>query len=127
MAMLQDTIRDDGEVCDCTWCSFPLEVGDPYYLDTETDLPYCCLECHVSHGEYIRRQMAEVDRYQHMERIRIPGNFSYAKVHGLSNELREKLSRIKPASVGQASRVDGITPAALSALMVTLKVFEKKI
>ena len=84
------------------------------------------VEIQLKYEGYIRRQMAEVERFQHMERIQIPEGFSYAGVHGLSNELKEKLSRVEPASVGQASRVDGITPAALSALMITLKVSEKK-
>ncbi|MDO9263502.1 MAG: hypothetical protein Q7U02_06015, partial [Desulfosalsimonadaceae bacterium] len=45
----------------------------------------------------------------------------YKAVHGLSNELKEKLSRVKPISIGQASRIDGMTPTALSVLMITLK------
>jgi tRNA uridine 5-carboxymethylaminomethyl modification enzyme len=53
--------------------------------------------------------------------MKIPPEFDYENVHGLSNELREKLSTIKPISLGQASRVPGITPAALSILMVYLK------
>jgi tRNA uridine 5-carboxymethylaminomethyl modification enzyme len=47
-------------------------------------------------------------------------------VHGLSNELKEKLAAVRPASLGQASRMDGITPAALSVLMIALKASEQK-
>jgi tRNA uridine 5-carboxymethylaminomethyl modification enzyme len=56
-----------------------------------------------------------------MERMRIPGDFDFGRVHGLSNELKEKLSEIRPTSLGQASRIDGMTPAALSVLMIALK------
>ena len=53
--------------------------------------------------------------------MKIPESFDFTGVHGLSHELKEKLSEIKPTSFGQASRIDGITPAALSALMISMK------
>ena len=56
-----------------------------------------------------------------MEMAKIPAGFDFSGGHGLSNELKEKLSRIKPASLGQATRIEGITPAAISVLMVALK------
>jgi tRNA uridine 5-carboxymethylaminomethyl modification enzyme len=46
---------------------------------------------------------------------------NYKRVHGLSNELKEKLTKVKPVSIGQASRIDGITPAAISALLIAVK------
>lgn len=70
---------------------------------------------------YIQRQQREVDRFRKLEHIRIPEAFDYEVVHGLSNELKEKLSKVRPDSLGQASRIDGMTPAALSVLMVALK------
>ncbi len=57
--------------------------------------------------------------------MKIPEGFDFTKVHGLSNELKEKLSGIMPSSLGQASRIDGITPAALSVIMISLKAAEK--
>ena len=62
-----------------------------------------------------------------MECMKIPEDFDFSRVHGLSNELKEKLSSIKPSSLGQTSRIDGITPAALSALMISIKALEKKL
>jgi tRNA uridine 5-carboxymethylaminomethyl modification enzyme len=79
------------------------------------------VEIEVKYEGYIKRQMAEIERFKHLERIRLPEDFDYQSVHGLSNELKEKLSAVRPASLGQASRISGITPAAISVLMVALK------
>jgi len=70
---------------------------------------------------YIQRQLAEIERFKDLETVRIPDDFDFAGIHGLSNELKEKLSEIRPTSMGQASRVDGITPVAISVLMIALK------
>ena len=56
-----------------------------------------------------------------MEGVKIPPNFEFSAVHGLSNELKEKLTRIQPTTLGQVARIEGITPAAISVLMVALK------
>ncbi len=79
------------------------------------------VEIEVKYAGYIQRQLAEIERFKHLEKIRIPDDFDYRSVHGLSNELKQKLSEVRPASLGQAARIDGITPAALSILMVMLK------
>mgnify|MGYP000731256356 CR=1 FL=1 len=83
------------------------------------------VEIEVKYEGYIRRQISEVERFKNMERIRIPENYDFRTIHGLSNELKEKLSEVQPASLGQASRVDGMTPAALSVIMVALKVLKR--
>jgi len=70
---------------------------------------------------YLGRQDQEVQKYRKMDAIRIPSEFSYASIPGLSREVIEKLTRIQPLSVGQAGRIPGITPAALSILMVYLQ------
>jgi tRNA uridine 5-carboxymethylaminomethyl modification enzyme len=79
------------------------------------------VEIEVKYEGYIRRQLTEIERYRHLERIRLPEDFDFNKVYGLSNELKEKLTRVRPASLGQASRISGITPAAISVLMVALR------
>jgi len=79
------------------------------------------VEIEIKYEGYIQRQLREIERFKDLERIKIPDDFDFLTVHGLSNELKEKLSAIKPASLGQASRVDGITPAAISVLMIGLK------
>ena len=65
------------------------------------------------------------EKFKNLERIKIPQDYDFSSVHGLSNELKEKLSMIRPASLGQVSRIDGITPAAISVLMVALKASAK--
>ncbi|NNG01867.1 MAG: tRNA uridine-5-carboxymethylaminomethyl(34) synthesis enzyme MnmG [Desulfobacteraceae bacterium] len=79
------------------------------------------VEIEIKYEGYIKRQLAEIDKFRHLEQIKLPDGFPFASVHGLSNEAKEKLSRIKPVSLGQASRISGITPAAISVLMVALK------
>jgi tRNA uridine 5-carboxymethylaminomethyl modification enzyme len=80
------------------------------------------VEIEVKYEGYIQRQLHEINKYKDLERIKIPEDFDYDRVHGLSNELKEKLNDVRPASLGQASRMDGMTPAAISVIMVVLKV-----
>ncbi|RJQ75521.1 MAG: tRNA uridine-5-carboxymethylaminomethyl(34) synthesis enzyme MnmG [Desulfobacteraceae bacterium] len=82
-------------------------------------------EIEIKYEGYIQRQLSEVTRFRHLEQIRLPEEFDYTQVHGLSNELKEKLTRVRPASLGQASRISGITPAAISVLMVALRAAER--
>jgi tRNA uridine 5-carboxymethylaminomethyl modification enzyme len=79
------------------------------------------VEIEVKYEGYIRRQLKEVDRFKKMENRKIPSQFNYDGVIGLSNEVREKLNYIRPVSVGHASRISGITPAAVSLLLVALE------
>lgn len=83
------------------------------------------VEIQVKYEGYIEKQLREIEKFKNMERVKIPPEFDYGAVHGLSNELKEKLSLIKPTSLGQTSRIDGITPAAISVLMVALKAAAK--
>jgi tRNA uridine 5-carboxymethylaminomethyl modification enzyme len=78
-------------------------------------------EIEIKYEGYIKRQMTEIERFKHLERIRLPDDLDFHGIHGLSNELKEKLSAVRPASLGQASRISGMTPAAISVLMVALK------
>jgi len=83
------------------------------------------VEIEIKYEGYIARQMREIEKFNHLEKIKIPIAFDYHAVHGLSNELKEKLNAIQPVSLGQASRMEGITPAAISVLMVALRVHTK--
>lgn len=74
----------------------------------------------VYHG-YIERQQADILAFQRDEGVRIPAPFDYAGVGGLSNEVREKLIAASPATLGQAARIEGVTPGALTALLAFLK------
>jgi tRNA uridine 5-carboxymethylaminomethyl modification enzyme len=79
------------------------------------------VEIEIKYEGYIKRQMSEIEKFKNLERMKIPENFDFTRVHGLSNELKEKLSAISPTSLGRASRIDGITPAALSVIMIAIK------
>jgi tRNA uridine 5-carboxymethylaminomethyl modification enzyme len=80
-------------------------------------------EIEIKYEGYIKRQLKEIEKFKEIEKIKIPDAFDFSNVHGLSNELKEKLSAINPSSLGQASRIDGITPAAISVIMISLKTF----
>jgi tRNA uridine 5-carboxymethylaminomethyl modification enzyme len=84
-----------------------------FSLDADTQV-----ELLIKYQGYVDRQIEIVQRFQKMEHVRVPEDFNYAEINGLSREVCEKLSRIKPRSLGQASRISGITPAAMSLLAV---------
>lgn len=79
------------------------------------------IEIQVKYDGYIQRQKDEISRMAKLEAIRLSPDIDYAAIPGLTMEAREKLIKIKPLSLGQASRISGITPAAISILMVYLK------
>ena len=84
------------------------------------------VEIEIKYEGYIQKQLREIERFKNMERAKIPPNFEFSAVHGLSNELKEKLTSIKPTTLGQVSRIEGITPAAISVLMVALKATQQQ-
>jgi len=75
----------------------------------------------IKYEGYIKRQAQEIEKFKNLESAKIPEHFDFFGVHGLSNELKEKLAQIRPRSLGQASRLDGMTPAALSVIMIALR------
>lgn len=79
------------------------------------------VEIQVKYAGYIERQADEIARQRRQEETRLPDDLDYAQVRGLSNEVRQKLSQIRPATLGQAARISGVTPAAVSILLVHLK------
>ena len=79
------------------------------------------IEIGVKYAGYIRRQEDSINRVRHMEEAAIPQDLDYGQVQGLSAEVREKLLSRRPHSLGQASRIPGVTPAAVSVLAVHLK------
>ncbi len=79
------------------------------------------VELQIKYEGYIQREEARVDRYRRLEALCISDDFDYAAVTALSAEGREKLTRVRPVSVGQAARIPGLTPADISVLMVVLE------
>jgi tRNA uridine 5-carboxymethylaminomethyl modification enzyme len=97
-----------------------LKVFDQRFAGAESSVAEQ-VEIQTKYDGYIKRQTELVKRFKKMEDISIPAAFEYADVPGLSNEVKEKLSAIHPSSIGQAARIPGITPAAVSILQVLLK------
>ena len=83
------------------------------------------VEIQVKYEGYIARQQQEVERQQAQESTALPTDIDYDKVAGLSVEVKQKLMRVRPATLGQASRISGVTPAAISLLMIHLKRIRK--
>ncbi len=79
------------------------------------------VEISIKYQGYIEHQQQEIERHKRHENTQIPAEFDYDKVESLSNEVRAKLMQHRPVSIGQASRISGITPAAISILLVNLK------
>jgi tRNA uridine 5-carboxymethylaminomethyl modification enzyme len=79
------------------------------------------VEIQIKYAGYIDRQAKEVERHDHYEHLKLPLDFDYMEVKGLSIEVRQKLCKHKPETLGQASRISGVTPAAISLLLVHLK------
>ncbi|HET7679217.1 MAG TPA: tRNA uridine-5-carboxymethylaminomethyl(34) synthesis enzyme MnmG [Xanthobacteraceae bacterium] len=75
------------------------------------------LEIEAKYDVYMQRQAADVESYRRDESFELPSEFDYATLPGLSNEVRQKLGSIRPRTIGQAGRIDGITPAALTLLV----------
>lgn len=83
------------------------------------------VEIEVKYAGFVQRQLKEVEGFRNLEKIRLPHDLAYSDIPGLSREISEKLSRVKPINLGQASRISGVTPAAVSLLMVYLKKVER--
>jgi tRNA uridine 5-carboxymethylaminomethyl modification enzyme len=102
-----------------------LEIaGQPDWSQVDDRLPAQVrtqMEVRAKYSGYIERQQDEIERQQRNEETRLPDDLDYLQVAGLSNEVRQKLSDARPVTVGQAGRVPGVTPAAISILLVHLK------
>jgi len=89
------------------------------FLDDTFDLPQ--VEIEVKYAGFIQRQLKEVEHFKNLEKIKIPLDLDYQKIPGLSREIKEKLTRFRPLNLGQASRISGVTPVAISILLIYLK------
>jgi len=79
------------------------------------------VEIEARYSGYVRRQQDEIERSRHTGDVTLPDDLDYAAIHGLSHEVRQKLSQQRPPTVGQASRIPGVTPVAVSLLLVHLQ------
>jgi tRNA uridine 5-carboxymethylaminomethyl modification enzyme len=79
------------------------------------------VEVRAKYAGYIDRQTEEIERTRRHESLNLPADLDYERVAGLSNEVKQRLSESRPDTLGQASRLPGITPAAVSVLLIHLK------
>ena len=87
-------------------------LNEQIFFEAETELKY---------EGYIRRQKAQVKEMRRLEDVRLPEDIDYTAIDGLRLEAREKLAKIKPRSIGQASRISGVSPADISVLLIYLE------
>ncbi|BAU26276.1 tRNA uridine 5-carboxymethylaminomethyl modification enzyme [Aneurinibacillus soli] len=97
---------------------FPAEIDVPADVAEQ-------VEIQIKYEGYIRKQLQDVERLKKMEQKRLPQNLDYLNIHGLAMEARQKLDKVKPLSIGQASRISGVTPADISVLLVYLETYNK--
>lgn len=83
------------------------------------------VEIQVKYEGYIEKQLTQVDRLKKMEQKKIPDDIEYQDIHGLATEAKQKLAKIRPISIGQASRISGVTPADISILLVYVEHYNK--
>ncbi|MCZ1265627.1 tRNA uridine 5-carboxymethylaminomethyl modification enzyme [Paenibacillus sp. OK060] len=83
------------------------------------------VEIQIKYAGYIEKQLIHVERLQKMEKKKIPDTIIYDEIHGLAMEAKQKLAKIRPISIGQASRIAGVTPADISILLVYLEHYNR--
>jgi len=96
-------------------------------LDPEPDMAVReQVEIQIKYEGYIERQAREINHAKRLEASKIPENFDYQAIQGFSREVREKLARFRPFSIGQASRIEGVTPAAIGLLQVAVERYKRR-
>jgi tRNA uridine 5-carboxymethylaminomethyl modification enzyme len=99
-----------------------IDSGRPY-LDDEKLIGV--VENNIKYAGYIKRQMEEIEKYRKNENTALPDNMDYHTIKALSAEVRQKLTQHQPETIGQASRIQGVTPASISILLIYLKTYKK--
>src|SRR5699024_7846312 len=79
------------------------------------------VETHIKYEGYIRKQMAQIEQFKKLEEKKLSTDFDYSKVKGMRIEAVQKLNNIKPDSIGQASRISGVSPADINVLLIHLE------
>jgi tRNA uridine 5-carboxymethylaminomethyl modification enzyme len=127
---LAELLRRPGVDFDAVWAAAAVaqaadlvsrETLRAEYGPREADAVIEQAEIGIKYAGYIDKQIDEVERAAHLEHLKLPQDLDYAQVSALSFEVRQKLARHRPATLGQASRISGVTPAAISLLLVHLK------
>ena len=79
------------------------------------------IEIEAAYAGYLDRQRSDAESFRKEEDLRLPADLDYGQVGSLSNEVREKLVRVRPLTLGQAARIEGVTPGALTALLAHVR------
>jgi len=98
-------------------------------IDQGADLPKEVIEqvsISIKYEGYLKRQMNQIEQFRRMEERHLPDDIDYASIHGLSSEAKQKLNAIRPVSLGQASRISGVSPADIAVLLVYLESRKRK-
>jgi tRNA uridine 5-carboxymethylaminomethyl modification enzyme len=95
-----------------------------FYLDQYPDSSWYQVEIHVKYEGYIGRAMRMIEAHKSLENKKIPEDLDYTSMQNIPREAKDKLSRIRPLTVGQASRISGISPADIQVLLIHLKTLE---
>lgn len=111
------TLLDLGEIKSDAFIKTLFEVADTRLLNEILEQ----IEIEIKYDGYVERQELEIEKFEKFESISIPLDYNYGSIKALSSEGKEKLTKIKPESVGQASRISGVTPADVSVLLVHLR------
>ncbi len=110
------------DVHDVTAAGTPDAIDDSWRSDTRlSEQVKLQVDVQAKYSGYLKRQSDEIDRQRRNEELRLPEDIDYADVGGLSNEARQRLRDVRPETLGQAARIPGLTPAAVSLLLVHLK------
>ena len=117
---LADLLSRPGVTYDSLMGAFKEETNEVDFNSAE-DQARKQVEVHVKYQGYIDRQSEEIARVKKQENTALPANLDYEVMQGLSNELKQKLQKARPENIGRASRIPGMTPAALSLILVYLK------
>lgn len=99
-----------------------IESGQPFLTDTTL---IGVVENQIKYEGYIKRQLEEIEKYRKNENTVLPSDIDYDSIRALSSEVIQKLSDHRPETIGQASRLQGVTPASISILLVYLKTYSK--
>ncbi len=116
-----DLLRRPELTYDDLTCVAPNAVGDWHADDRLSEQVKLQVEVQAKYSGYLRRQNDEIERQRRYEDLRMPTDIDYSGVGGLSNEARQQLCNVRPETLGQAARIPGLTPAAVSLLLVHLR------
>jgi tRNA uridine 5-carboxymethylaminomethyl modification enzyme len=121
--VLQASQQQTGETLFTPWLT--LEPGTPSAGNLRVELK--AVETGIKYAGYLQQQLRSIEKLKVAESRAIPPDFAYSTISGLSNEVQEKLTRIRPGTIGQASRIPGITPAALTLLNVFVEMQKREV